>query len=191
MVDAITRPFVGKDVDRKGLQRITDALSALYAQSDIALYTVTVPGQDFAGGVLRIQVYEGYVEHVELHGETSGDLDLMKSYAEHLTAERPLHKSTLQRYVSMMRDVAGVTLDVQMMRGEEPGAALMSVGVTTVDHKFSFGLGDQGTSALGLYQIQADAEFYSLLREGEVTHLTVSVPTVFERYQFVALTEIG
>jgi hemolysin activation/secretion protein len=188
-IDAVTRAYVGKEIDRAGLQRIADALSAFYAQSDIALYTVTVPDQDFADGVLHIVVYEGYVAHVELHGETSGDLDLMKSYAERLTAERPLHKSTLQRYISLMRDIAGVTLDVQMMRGDEPGAALMSVGVTTVDHKFSFGLGDQGTSALGLYQLQADAEFYGLLREGEVTHLSVSAPTVFDRYQYVALTE--
>lgn len=186
---AATQSFVGTSIDGAALSRLTQALSALYAGSDIALYTILVPGQNFAGGDLQVVVQEGYVEHVELHGETGGDFDLIKSYGEKLVAEKPLRKSTLQRYVSFMRDVQGVTPDVQLLRGTEPGATLMSIGITTTSHKLSFAIDDQGTEALGRIQLETDAEFYSLLREGDVTRLTLSAPTQFNRFQYIALTQ--
>src|ERR1700722_131805 len=94
---AATKSFVGQTIDAKGVQKIADAVAAAYADSNIALYTVIIPDQDFAHGVLKVAVTEGYIERVDVEGDIKGDLDLIRIYGNKLTRERPLSKKTLQR----------------------------------------------------------------------------------------------
>src|SRR5689334_7737969 len=49
---AAWRPFVGREVGGADLVQITDALAAVYARRRIAIYTMVIPGQSFAGGVV-------------------------------------------------------------------------------------------------------------------------------------------
>ena len=70
-VSGVSRSFIGKPLDTAALTAISQALAAAYAKTDVALYTVEAPQQDFAGGLVRIRVIEGYVEHVYLKGAGS------------------------------------------------------------------------------------------------------------------------
>ncbi|HEY0105526.1 MAG TPA: POTRA domain-containing protein, partial [Rhizomicrobium sp.] len=184
-----TAPFVGTRLDRAGLQHLADALSARYSGSDVALYTVTVPDQDLAAGTVRLAVYEGFVEAVETHGDTRRSADLVAAYGKRLAAERPLRKSTLQRYVSFLRDIAGITADVAILRGDRPGAVRLSVRIETASRKFTLAIDNQGQTRLGPVELQMGAEFYGLLRDGERTQLSYLASAMARRLQFVALSD--
>jgi hemolysin activation/secretion protein len=189
LVGAASKPFIGQIIDAAGIKKITDALAAAYAKSDIALYTIVAPEQDFAGGVLKIRVIEGYIENVDLQGDTKGDLDLVKAYAKKLMAERPLRRATLQRYLSLIRDIAGLTVDSQLVTGSAPGATRLVLKLSQKDLLLTLGVNNNGNPLLGRTQLSGSAAFYGLLQEGEQTTVSLGAPTDLSLYQFVSVAD--
>ena len=175
LITSATKPFIGQTMDADGIQKIAAALSDTYAKSNIALYTIVVPGQDFAGGALNVRIVEGYIEHVDIQGQ--GDVDLVKAYAEKLTGEHPLSRATLQRYVSLIRDIPGLKADIQLLAGSAAGATRMVIKLDQRDFKIGLSLNNNGNPLLGRTQPQVDLVGYGLLREGEQTTLSLSTAT--------------
>lgn len=186
--DAVA-PYVGRMTDAKAIGEIAQRISDAYANSgDIALYTVTVPNQDFGGGILHLIITEGFIAHIDVHGDTAGDTSLIVAMAQKLTAEHPLRRSTLERYLSLIRDLPGLTVDVQLLRGDAPGAVQLSLGLKQKRYNVALSLNDSGNALLGQWQAQADVSFYNILREGEQTTASFGTSTLFTRYQYYALS---
>lgn len=184
---AATQSFVGKQTDAGVIQAVAQAVSDAYAKSgDIALYTVTVPDQDFKEGLLTLVVTEGYIEHVDVHGDVTGDVSRVVALADKLTREKPLRRSTLQRYLSLIRDLPGLTVDVQLLKSETPGAVKLSLGLKQKSFALALNVNNGGNALLGRTQMQADFSLYNLLREGEETKLSFGTSTLFNRYQYYA-----
>jgi len=182
-------PYVGRMTDEKVIAEIAQRISDAYANAgDVALYTVTVPGQDFSGGTLRLIVTEGYIEHVDVHGDTDKDVSRVVAMAQKLTAEHPLRRSTLERYLSLIRDLPGLTVDAQLLRGDAPGAVKLSLGLKQKRYNVALSLNDAGNSLLGRWQGQADVSLYNLFREGEQTTVSFGTSTLFDRYQYYAIS---
>jgi hemolysin activation/secretion protein len=188
-ITAATKPFIGQTIDAKGVQKIADAIAAAYADSDIALYTVVIPEQDFAHGVLKVAIIEGYIEHVDIEGDITGDLDLIRIYADKLMRERPLTKTTLQRYLSLIRDIAGLKPDIQLLAGHAVGATFMQITLKQKDFQFGLGVNNNGNPELGRTQAEADVSAYDVFREGELMKLSYGTPTDPARYQYVSLSD--
>ena len=182
-------PYVGRMTDEKAIAEIAQHISDAYANAgDVALYTVTVPGQDFSGGTLRLTVTEGYIEHINVHGDTDRDVSRVVAMAQKLTAEHPLRRSTFERYLSLIRDLPGLTVDAQLLRGDAPGAVRLSLDLKQKRYNVALSFNDAGNSLLGRWQAQADVSLYNLLREGEQTVVSFGTSTLFNRYQYYALS---
>jgi hemolysin activation/secretion protein len=188
VVAAATQRFIGQQVDAAGLQRITDAVAAAYENSDIALYTIAAPDQTFDDGVLVLRATEYSLEAVDISGDR-GDTGLVRAYAEKLIAERPLSKHSLQRYVSLIRDIPGATPNVQLVQGGAPNTNRLTVDLQQKRMQLGFSINNTGSQLLGRYQFQADASFYGLLREGEQTRFTYGTSPDFKRFQYYAFSE--
>ena len=186
---AAAKPFIGQTIDANGVQKIANAVAAAYVDSNIALYTVVIPEQDFAHGVLKVIVIEGYIEHVDIEGDVGGDLDLIRIYADKLTRERPLTKATLQRYLSLIRDIAGLKPDIQLLTGHAPGATMMRIVLKQKDFQFGLGVNNNGNHELGRTQAEADFSVFDVFREGELMKLSYGTPTEPSRYQYVSLSD--
>ena len=182
---AAYQPFVGRTIDKAGLQAITDALARVYEQSEIALYSVTVPTQDFAGGRLRLQAVEGHIGKTEFKGgEHQPGLALARRYAARLEAERPLRRRDLERYVSLMRDIPGITPDIELVQGEGgDGAVTLEVDPHAQRVQAAVSINNRGTAYLGRTQVQGDVYLDSLFRPGDQTRLSVALPTDIDRFQ--------
>ena len=181
---AAYQPFVGRSIDQPGLQAITDALAKVYERSDIALYNITVPDQDFAGGRLRLKAVEGYVQKTVFKGgEHQPGVKLARRYAARLEADRPLKRSDLERYLSLMRDIPGFNPEMQLTPGEGDGAVTLEVDPKAQRIQGAVSINNRGTAYLGRTQVQADLYLDSLLRSGDQTRLSVALPTDIDRFQ--------
>lgn len=187
-VGEASRPFVGKTVDAADLRKIAEAIGEAYARSDIALYTIQLPRQTFEGGVLTVVVIEGHVSDVQVTSQSSRDLRLTQAYAERLKSPGPLRRSTLQRYVSLMRDIPGSTVDVQLLQAGPPGAVRLAIDVKKRRWRGGLSINNRGSPYLGRTQVEASMTLNGALREGQQTRLTVAFPTEVERFQYVALS---
>ena len=182
-------PFVGRPLDRETIQAIATAAAKVYGGGDVALYTIAVPRQDLSGGLLQLQALEGHVGQVALQGQVKGrDLKLVSAQAAKLTSEIPLRRPTLERQLSLIRDIPGLTVDANLLPGKAPGAVVLVLDLKHKAPDLTFSVNNRGSSLLGRTQMQADLNLYSTFRQGDQTKLTLGLPTDPERFQYYAVT---
>ena len=183
--------LLGRPVDRAELQTIVAALARDYAsRSDIALYGVSIPGQTFGGGRLIIDATEGFLQGARVaapRGSHSGD-GLLRRYLDRLVAERPLRRSSLERYSALIRDIPGLNPSLEFAAGSKPGAFILVVTVRPRTAELGLGINNRGTAFLGRTQADADLALHDLLRQGDDTHLTAAVPTNLRLFQYYGVS---
>jgi hemolysin activation/secretion protein len=189
LVGPAFHPFIGQRLDSAGLTRLTQAAAAAYAKSNVALYTILLPNQTFAGGVVHLRVVEGYIAHVTVKddGNAGKDVGLVRRYASRVLVEKPLQASTIQRSILLIRDIPGLKADVQFLRGAAPGAVDLAIDIKRRAFEIGVGVNDRGTAELGRTQVEVDLTANSLIRPGDQTRLTVAAPTDIQRFQYYAL----
>ena len=182
------RPFLGKPLTIETIQGLANTLSAAYGKTSIALFTVTVPAQTFAGGVVHVAIAEGFIERTLIAGDTKGGaVKQVQGYANAMTGKRPLSKRTLQRYLSLIRDIPGLTTDVKLLRGEAPGAVRMILVLKQERTDFALSYNNLTQRQLADGEVGAVAKLYSGLRSGDLTQLTLSTSNDFKAYGYVGL----
>jgi hemolysin activation/secretion protein len=175
-----------KTIPLREVYAIADRIAAAYAKAGLALYKVDVPTQDFAPGIVHIRVVEGYVDAVTIQGDTAhGDLSLLQAYAAHIVAARPLLQSTVERYILLMNDIAGLTVGstFEPIQGQ-PGAVRLVLTIARKRFEEGIGVDNQGQAQLSRTSLEANIGVNSLLREGDRTQLVFGAPLTIDGYQF-------
>src|SRR5579875_618095 len=190
LMRSVFLPFVGRRLDQQGLSELTQKTAAAYANTGIALYTIVLPNQTFADGVVRLRAVEGYVSKITVKngGGAARDLALVRRFAQPVVREHPLRSATLQRTILLIRDIPGLTADVQLLRGGADGAVELALAVKRKRFEAGVGLNNRGTEALGRTQAEVDLTANSLLRPGDQTRLTLAAPTSINEFQYYALS---
>jgi hemolysin activation/secretion protein len=190
-------PLVGRPLDKTTLTAAANTLAQLSKDNDIALYTIQAPNQDLATGVLRLRAIEGYVAQAVITPKGSRRaIPLIGRMARKTTqeVEKPLRRSTFERQVLLISDIPGVKIAPTFLQGRVAGEVVLSLPVDAHDDDFVYTVTSRGAPSLGRYQVQGDFSFYSRLRPGDSTTVTLSVPTNIERFQYLSLahsTPIG
>jgi hemolysin activation/secretion protein len=183
------RPFLGKPASTEVLTKLANAMSEAYGHSAVALYTLAIPAQSFAGGVVHVRVAEGYVEQVLLSGDVKhSSARLVRQYAETLAAERPLRRASLQRYLSLMRDIPGLTLDVQLLKGSKPGGVKLMLILKQKGHNLTFSFDNRTQQQLAVGSFTATGQLFGALRPGDETDLVLGTAANFNNYFYAGLT---
>ena len=181
--------YIGKPATRSTLQNIAAAVSGGYAKADVALYSVLIPNQDISDGVLRVLLIEGSVEKVIVTDKSTGrSRRLVAAIAQHMTAEKPLRKSTLQRYISLIQDVPGTKADIDIVQGS--GRGLVRVVLTVTDRKNEFGAGFDNRAGATYRggEFTARATMFHIFRGGDQTDVNLGASANFDNYRYASLS---
>ncbi|WP_343616853.1 ShlB/FhaC/HecB family hemolysin secretion/activation protein [Novosphingobium sp.] len=177
--------FVGQPARRDTLEKLAAAMSQAYATSDVALYTVAIPDQNLSGGRVIVRVAQGFIEGITY---PDGSTPLIRAYAQHLLGMRPLRRSALERELSLMRDIAGATVNADLLRGRQPGGVVLSLKVKRKRLDGSLAYDNTRSQLLGNGQFNATLSGNSLLRDGDETKLNVMVARNFHSFVYTGLT---
>lgn len=186
VVAAAAEPFIGQRATRANLQALADALSHAYGRSQVALFTIAIPDQDLSGGTVRVQVAEGHIETVMLTGEVEGRaLRLVRAYADRLTRERPTSRRVLERYLSLIQDIPGLTVQSSLAMGEGAGGVRLVLALDYRRPTLSAGFDNRTTRLVRDGQFTATARGYGLLREGDETQLSAAASVNFRDQLYI------
>lgn len=180
----------GRTVTGADIAALARRIAAAYDAAGYALVNVQVPNQNFAGGVLRIVVQEGYVGTVVIQGNTAGaDLSLLKAYAAHIIEDRPLRRATLERYVLLMNDIPGLKVGSRFVPVPgHPGVAGLQLSILRKRFDFGMQVNNQGNPTLGNTQVTLNAAVNALFQQGDRTQVVLGAPTGIRRYQYYGLS---
>ncbi|WEK42114.1 MAG: ShlB/FhaC/HecB family hemolysin secretion/activation protein [Candidatus Sphingomonas colombiensis] len=176
--------FLGHPATRATLEALAAKLSIAYERTGIALYTIAIPDQDLSSGHIRVTVAEGFIEDIVY---PKGASPLIHAYGERLRQERPLTRRTLERTLSLMRDIPGAKIDADLQRGKQAGGVVIVITPRRRHSDFALGVDNRATQGLGSGQFRGEAHGYSLLRDGDRTDLTLLSATDLRRFRYAAL----
>ncbi|HEX7815989.1 ShlB/FhaC/HecB family hemolysin secretion/activation protein [Dyella sp.] len=109
-VAALFKPLTGKTVTVGDVVAAADACSKLYQQRGYALSFCFVPGQRFDQGAVQVVAVEGYVAAVDIKGSPGNMERKIRAIARHITADRPLRRSTFERYLQVLGMLPGTKI---------------------------------------------------------------------------------
>lgn len=188
VIEAAWRPFVGKTVDTRDLVKITDALARAYEQRGYAIYTVVAPDQVFTDGVLRLRALEGYIAETEVQAPNAKSRAQADRYLARLKADKPLRRDTLERYISLIRDIPGMSNEIALENGAGDDGVRLKLKLTPKPVQLAVSVNNRGTAYLGRTQVQADLYLNGLVRSGDQTRFSVAAPTEIDRFQSYSLS---
>lgn len=167
--------FVGRRPTKPNIEALAAAMSEAYKRSDVALFTLAIPQQDLSDGDLTVRVAEGHIEAVILTGETEGRThSLVVRYAEKLRSEKPLSRATMERYISLMRDIPGLAVKSRMELGRTPGGVRLILDLDYSKTKLTFSYDSRSTRLIDGGQAEAKLQVPHLLRDGDQTIITAA-----------------
>jgi hemolysin activation/secretion protein len=140
-VAAVFAPMRGKDTTVGELIAAADCVTAMYKTRGYALSFAFVPNQTFAGGVVKIQVVEGYVASVDVRGD-AGNLDArIRAMAAHIVGERPLRQETFERYTQLLGQLPGLKVAANVAPPTTTdGATRLDLDVKRQRYDLTYGL---------------------------------------------------
>lgn len=161
--------LVGKEITLGEAQSIADRITVRYRNDGYILSRAIIPAQRISGGVLKIQVIEGYIKDFRIDGKFSGGMESdgpisgtkskLAAYARKIAAVRPVTAEVMERYLLLANDLPGITAQAVLApaAGDEPGAATLILQVKRKALDFFSSTDNFGTRFSGPYQGQVGA----------------------------------
>lgn len=174
------RRFLGRKASRVTLSELAAALSAAYAKSDVALYTVAVPAQDFAHGIVDVQLIEGRIAGVDFGAPAGPQL---RGRLAPLVEERPLTRRTFERQLTLARAIPGLTIATDLTDPNGDGALRLKATPRQKRTKLTAGYTSRGVDLLGAGQLDARIEAYGALIDGDQVNAAISAAPDLKRYR--------
>jgi len=153
-VAALFTPLRGKDTTVGELIATADQVTAMYKKHGYALSFAFVPNQDFAGGVVKVAVVEGYVSEVDVRGDPGNMDSRIRAMAAHIVGERPLRQDTFERYTQLLGQLPGLKVGANVPPPTTTdGATKLDLDVTRQRYDVSYGLDLNHPGAQGVFTL--------------------------------------
>ncbi|HWJ71517.1 MAG TPA: ShlB/FhaC/HecB family hemolysin secretion/activation protein [Sphingobium sp.] len=185
-LDAVVAPWLGRPLTQDVLQAIANAISLAYVKSDIAFHAVSIPAQTPTGGVLTVKVVEGRVtDYTLVNASPSTPKRLIRAHMRRLMRDAPLRRSTLERTLSLLRDVPGQTVDAEVRQLDTSGNLVLDLSVKRKQLQGGLLIDNSGVSnVVEGVQAQLSVAINGLAREGDSLRVAGYLPFYPDRYQF-------
>ena len=179
--------LLGKDVTLLDIYRLRDAVTTKYRAAGYILSQAIIPPQQIGDGIAHIRVIEGYISGISVEG-ASDRRGLIRATAAKISAERPLNVRTLERYVLLIGDLPGVTVNTVLKpSADQPGAAELVVVVNRKSFQGSLSADNRGSIAIGPEEFTVGLEVNSILGLDEQTGVEYATTAQTRELQYLSI----
>ncbi|MGU7769348.1 ShlB/FhaC/HecB family hemolysin secretion/activation protein [Burkholderia sp. MR1-5-21] len=178
-------PLVGKDITIGQLIETANGVTKLYQDHGYVLSFAFIPAQTFENGVVRVTVVEGYVSDVKVTGKPGAMESKIRAIAAHITADRPLRRSTFERYVNTFGLLPGVSVKANVPPPQTTdGATTLELNVDRKPFNISTGIDFNHPGVQGLITATENG----LTSLGEQLSISALAPPGRDKQTYVAFS---
>jgi hemolysin activation/secretion protein len=175
-----------REVSMRDIVRIAQAITDKYRADGYFLSRAVVPPQA-SGGVVRLRVYEGYVEEVRVEGPAA---PAVRRLLADVPGRKPLRLSDLDRRLTLAADLPGVRLKSQLEPDvDDPARHRLVVKTELSRISGSLYVDNRGTEGAGPWQAWGRLAANSALTPGD--QLAAAVLTVPDDPQEFSQAEVS
>ncbi|WP_165741841.1 ShlB/FhaC/HecB family hemolysin secretion/activation protein [Candidatus Thiosymbion oneisti] len=172
-LQAVFSSRYGTVVSLAEIYALAGEIQRRYRDAGYFLSQVIVPPQRIVGGRMYVEVLEGYIDSVVIEGAVGPVEWLIKGYLEHVTMERPLRLSTLERGLLLANDLPGIEAK-GVLRASEAAVGASQLVVIAGRKRFDglVLLDNLGSTFTGQWEVAVRAGTNSFTRFGESIGIT-------------------
>ena len=160
--------LIGKDISLADIYQIAGRIRQTYHRDGYVLTQVFLPEQKIAGGVVKIQVVEGFIGEVSWQGEPLTGY-LVEYLTKEITAMRPFNSSGLEAVMLQFNDFSGVQVRASLSQlaadNTMPGAAGLVLSADKSQADYQFTIDNYASRYSSLWQYNARAAWYHTLTD--------------------------
>lgn len=166
---------LGKTITFERFYAIARAIQQRYREDGFILTFAYVPPQSVEDGIFTIAVVEGFVESVQI-GDVDGTLkNTLADALRPITAIKPLNVRTLERYLLLANDLAGVKVTAVLRPSKSTrGATVLVAKVRRTPFAGGASIDNRSSDFTGPWGSSVSASANSLFGTGEQLGLTLS-----------------
>jgi hemolysin activation/secretion protein len=163
-LQAITRPYIGREVTLADLEALAQAITARYRERGYFLAQAVVPVQTVQGGIVEISVIEGRLGKVDVAVAPDAPIgeQRVRAFLAPLQSGEALSGDRYERAMLLLSDQPGVRVSSALQEGSQPGTTDLTVEVTAGPRwAFTAEADNHGTEESGRYRVGGTARWLS------------------------------
>lgn len=165
-LQAAIKPMLAPQMNLADLNRVAEAITTLYRDRGYRLARAVVVAQRVENGVVRIEVLEGKLGKINIHGNTRYDSAFIESRLGGLSGNA-VTLSALERNLLLLNDLPGFTGASVLQPGAEYGTTDLDLGVAEKTVGGNIGFNNYGPTALGRNRVDAAFDLNNPLKLGD------------------------
>ena len=183
-LESLVGDYVNRQLDLPALDAVADRVSRYYRQQGYSVARAYIPPHTSIEGVVQIAILEGKYALVNLRNTSVIDSDrLSKTIANNVCAGDTLAQcknqvitdEPLERAVLLMRDLPGMTANVNLQAGATMGTSDLGIHAKdTAAHAVSIGFDNYGTKSTGVTRMSVNADFNNPAHNGDQLSLGIT-----------------
>jgi hemolysin activation/secretion protein len=171
-------PLLHKVITLTQLQDLVHQITVKYRQAGYILSHAVLPPQTIKEGIVRIQIIEGFISHINIKGNPGKAQFLLESYGKYAMMSRPLQIHKLERYTLLANDIPGLSVQAVLTPSKStPGGADLTFVTQRKRGDGYISYDNFGTKYLGPKQVTIGGDLYSLFLPGDSNALRFIVTT--------------
>lgn len=171
------------------LQTIVQDITNYYRNNGYILTRAILPPQHVAEGVVKVQVIEGYIDHVAVVGIPKGSKDLVQAYGDKIAQSKPVQIKTMEHYLLLANEIPGVQVKAVLEPSKNKlGASDLNLVAQSKTTSAYVSYDNYGTRYIGPTEVSGGVESDSVFRAGDSTQANFSVASKPQELKFLQLT---
>lgn len=184
------KKYLGKKISLKQAYQIAHAVTAKYRNDGYILSRAIFPAQRIRNGIVRIKIFEGFIDKIIFEGDIQVSKRLLKAFSAKIKKSRPLHNDVLERYLLLTKDLPGVSVQSVLVPSKtNVGASHMTLIFKHRKADGSFNIDNRGTKFGGPIKTGFQSNLNSALGLSEKTAYRFNVTTELQESRFFNLTQ--
>ncbi len=164
---------LGQSITVADLFTIVQNITNFYRNNGYIISRAILPPQHVKGGVVKIQVIEGYLDQIHVTGKPRGALCLIEGFGYRIRRCPPLQVSSLERYMLLVNEVPGTAVKAVLTPSKTaPGAADLNLETTSNLMSGYLSYDNYGTRYIGPQQMTGNVAMYSAINSGDSIQFT-------------------
>ncbi|SVA98817.1 uncharacterized protein METZ01_LOCUS151671 [marine metagenome] len=164
LFDKWQKKLKNEEISLATVYKFAEKISQKYRDDGYLLSRAIVIPQQIENGEVTIQVIQGHIGNILVRGPIAGTRAFIKSSGKKLLQSSPLLAKDLERYLLLIDDLPGVTVEsVLLPSKDKPGASELILSLKHKKYSANGGIDNRGSKYNGPFQFRAGANFNSVL----------------------------
>lgn len=180
------------------LFEIVQSITNYYRNNGYIISRAILPPQHVKGGVVKIQVIEGYIGKVDVSGTPHNAKDIVLAYGNKIKECPPLNINRMEKHLLIANELPGTEVKAVLAPSKtQVGAADLTLVTQTRLVNGYVSYDDYGTRYIGPQQMTANFGVYSWIASGDFSQVTVTKTpkggelTYIDVNHFMPITDTG